>query len=286
MALTDGTKLSGFVSAQENQPPRQCSHCIWYKHDFCHNPLVMIDDDVNGPKGQPKPVQDEDCCNGFQSEGRILAFCLRHGEDDGDELIGGWNDDPLDGKGRKDAEEAAKFLEGKGISRIICSDMKRTEETAKIVADKLGIKNVVTDFRARTWNKGYLNGEEKNEEHKNILTEYKDNPHWVIPDGESHFQFEERSDEMFEAYLDEARKEGVLLIVLHNSGIKQMQRYIEASNSGAKSTLRSDATNPDSVAPGGILRVAENNKKLYGKIVLKDVQQKREGARESERKEK
>jgi hypothetical protein len=161
MGLTDGTKISGYVSAQENQPPRQCSHCIWYKSDHCHNPIVMIDEDVHGTANKPKPVNDEDCCNGFQSEGRILVFCLRHGEDDGDELIGGWNDDPLDDKGKKDAEEAAKFLEDKGIKKVVCSDMKRTEHTAKIVAEHLGIKDITTDFRARTWNKGYLNGRRK-----------------------------------------------------------------------------------------------------------------------------
>jgi hypothetical protein len=89
---------------------------------------------------------------------------------------------------------------------------------------------------------------------------------------------------MFEAYLEDARKNGVILIVLHNSGIKQMQRYVKATNDG-KPALHSDKSNPDSVAPGGILRVAEKNKVLHDKIVLKDVKQKREGARKSERKE-
>jgi len=284
--LKEGTRLSGLVTDTENQPPRECHNCVYYKHDTCRHPVVMVDPEVNGVSGKPKPVGDHWCCDFFTSPGRILLFCLRHGEDDGDELIGGWNDDPLDEKGISDAKEAAKFLEDKGIKKIVCSDMKRTEETAKIVAEHLGIKNITTDFRARTWNKGYWNGAEKTEENKAILNEYKDNPHWVIDDGESHFQFEERNDELLDAYIEDAKKNGVILIVEHNSGIKQAQRYVAASKTNSDKTLRSDNNDPDSVAPGGILRVSEKNGELYDKIVFKDAKPNREGARETERKEK
>ena len=50
----DGTKLSGLVTNEENQPPRECHNCIWYKSDHCTHPVVMNDDEVLGPKGEPK----------------------------------------------------------------------------------------------------------------------------------------------------------------------------------------------------------------------------------------
>lgn len=266
----DGTKLAGFVSAEENQPPRQCGNCVFYKHDTCHHPVVMNDPDVPGTPGQPKPVEDEDCCNYFRSPKRTLFYAVRHGEDDNDKLIGGWEDAPIDEKGTNDAKEAAKFLVDKGIRCIICSDMKRTLETAKIIAKELNIKNLTTDFRLRTWNKGYLNGEEKTEENKAVLRYYKENPYKVIKNGESHYQFEDRSDEAYDFYIEQAYLDGTLLIVMHNSGIKQLQRYCEESHTGNKEQLTSKNDNPDSVEPGGILKVTADHGELSCEVVLKE----------------
>ena len=229
----------------------------------------MNDAEVPGTSGQPKPVADEDCCNFFRSAKRVLAYAVRHGEDENDDLIGGWEDAPIDAKGLQDAKEAAEFLKNKGIKQIISSDMKRTLETAKVIAKELNITDFVTDFRLRTWNKGYLNGEEKTEENKEILHEYKDNPTETIPDGESHEQFEDRHDEAFTYYLDQAFLEGVKLLVLHNSGIKQLQRYCQVNETGNKKDLRSTNNSPDSVAPGGIAKVTAVKDRLYCTCVLK-----------------
>jgi 2,3-bisphosphoglycerate-dependent phosphoglycerate mutase len=232
------------------------------KKDHCHHPLVMIDDCVIGEHGKPKPVGDKWCCDGFIPPERTLIFAARHGEDENDELIGGWEDVPIDDAGTKDAHEIAEFLKGKGVREIIASDMKRTRETAKIVAKELGIKNVTTDFRLRTWNKGIYNGEEKTAENKADLGWYKDHPHAEIPEGESHDQFEERHNEAFDYYLDEARHSGVKLLLLHNSGIKQLQRYCR------NEPITSEQ--PDSVLPGGIAKVTEKDSKLTCTVVLKD----------------
>lgn len=268
----DGTKLAGFVTSQENQLPRQCGNCVFYKLDHCHHPVVIEDPDVHGEPGKPKPVQDEDCCNYFRSPKRVLMYAVRHGEDENDHLIGGWEDAPIDAHGVNDAKEAAKFLKDKGIRFIICSDMKRTMETCKIIAKEIGIKDIVTDFRLRTWNKGYLNGEKKTDENRAILKSFKENPHRVIKDGESHYQFEDRSDEAYDYYLDKAREEGVYLVVLHNSGIKQLQRYCEEHQTGDKSELSSTNNSPDSVKPGGILKVQQNKDNLGCEVVLKEAE--------------
>lgn len=266
----DGTKLSGLVTDEENQPPRECGNCIFYSHDHCHHPVVMADDDVVGTKGQPKPVHDEWCCNFFRSPSRVLVYAVRHGEDENDHLIGGWEDAPIDEAGVKDAKEAAKFLSNKGIRYVVSSDMKRTYETAKIIAKELGLKitDIVTDFRLRTWNKGELNGEEKTADNKKTLGWYKDHPHQIIPGGESHYQLEERSDEAFDFYLDKARHDGTYALVMHNGNIKQLQRYCEERMEG--SHLTSENSNPDSVLPGGIAKVTEKKGKLKCEVVLKE----------------
>lgn len=67
-ADADGTSLSGFVTAKENRPPRECGNCRWMKDGHCHNPLVMIDPEVAGEAGKPKPVDHDDCCDNFQDK--------------------------------------------------------------------------------------------------------------------------------------------------------------------------------------------------------------------------
>lgn len=64
--LKDGTKLSGFVTASENRPPRECGNCKWMANGHCHHPQVILDPEV--PGDGPKPVDADDCCNNFQNK--------------------------------------------------------------------------------------------------------------------------------------------------------------------------------------------------------------------------
>jgi broad specificity phosphatase PhoE len=268
----DGTKMSGLVNNEENQPPRECHNCIWYSDDHCHHPVVMVDPEVVGKQGEPKPVRDNWCCGFFRSPERVLLYAVRHGEDAADHLIGGWENADIDEAGIKDAEEAATKLKNKGIRYIISSDMHRTYETASILARALGLsKNeIITDVRLRTWNKGVYNGQNKTEENKDALGWYKEHPHRQVPDGESHYQFEDRCDEALEFYICKARNTGSLLIVLHNSNMKQLQRYVEEQQSGDVKDLSSKNSTPDSVEPGGIIMLSENKGNLDYKIIFKD----------------
>ena len=260
--LPSGTRLSGLVSDLENQPPRQCDNCVWYKHDLCSNPLVMADPEVLGKDGSPKPVGDLWCCNEFQSAKRVLFFAVRHGEDEDDDVIGGWDDPDLDTKGVRDAKEAGAFLKGKGIREIYASDLDRAKQTAVVIARLIGIdpEKIVYDFRLRTWDKGYLNGAPKTPENEKVLTHFKDNPHLIINKGESRAMFDDRTREAFDFYVEEAKTEGVKLLVAHNSNLKNLQEYCtgEAYSS------------PDSVLPGGIVQVSAEKDELTCKVVLKD----------------
>jgi alpha-ribazole phosphatase len=200
--------------------------------------------------------------------GPALLYALRHGEDEKDDVIGGWDDPSIDTQGVRDAKEAGEFLKGRGINRIYCSDMERTMETAEIVAKILGIDRIIQDFRLRTWDKGYLNGEPKTDENKETLGYYKDHPHLTIKDGESRVLFENRCEEFFNFILEEieelakANVHIVPLIVTHNSNIKQLQIFCDENQ----------IDTPDSVAPGGAAKVYKDKKNDFVcEVILKDI---------------
>ena len=65
----DGTKVSGFVTAAENKPPRECGNCKWMKpKDHCTHPVVMADDEVLKHYDGTGAVDGDDCCNYFQNK--------------------------------------------------------------------------------------------------------------------------------------------------------------------------------------------------------------------------
>lgn len=259
-----GTKLSGFVSSEENMPPRECHNCIWYKHDKCHHPIVMIDPEVPGDHGKPKPVEDEFCCNFFRSPGRTLVYVVRHGETDlnAKNAFRGWIDVPLDSNGKKQAQQAAEYLKGKGIRTVYCSDLIRARETAEIICKALELPEPWVDFRLRPWDVGELTGQEKNKKNKDTLDEYSDNSHWAIPGGESLDDFGDRIQPAVEYYVHEAREEGIKLLVTHTSDCIQIDNFCRGEGADGKPEVG------DVVEPGGILKITEKNGKLKSQAVL------------------
>jgi len=70
---------------------------------------------------------------------RILL--ARHGETDWNR-VGRWQghaDPPLNDAGRTQAAELAERLAGDGIAAIYSSDLMRASQTARVVADRLGL---------------------------------------------------------------------------------------------------------------------------------------------------
>lgn len=263
--LADGTKISGFVSGEENQPPRECHNCVWYKHDHCTHPVVMIDPEVPGKEGKPKPVGEDFCCNYFKSPGKTLVYCLRHGstELNADGKFRGWIDVSLDPKGREDAKQAAEFLKGKGINRIYCSDLSRAMETATIVADTLGLDAPTPDYRLRPWDVGELAGQDR-EANKPTLEFHIDHPGDPLPGGESLREFGDRTQEAMESYIETARECGVILLVFHTSNVIQMENFVKDEGADARPESK------DSVQPGGVIVVTEKKGKLSSRPVLKE----------------
>lgn len=70
----DGTALAGFVTDEENRPPRECWNCKWFVRDklglgACRHPLVQIDPQLQNRKQADGliSVGDRDCCDEFQN---------------------------------------------------------------------------------------------------------------------------------------------------------------------------------------------------------------------------
>ena len=88
---------------------------------------------------------------------RILL--ARHGETDWNRL-GRWQghaDPPLNEAGLSQAAELAERLAGDGIAAVYSSDLVRASETARVVADRLGL-DVVEDARLREIDVGSWSG--------------------------------------------------------------------------------------------------------------------------------
>lgn len=113
---------------------------------------------------------------------------MRHGEAESNikHILSTEPTDPhaLTLKGRAQVEKTARALKKKKVDMIVFSDMKRTKETASIVADILGKKDVHIDKRLREISVGVLNGH-KNDEYNALFTSQKEKFIKSAPGGET-----------------------------------------------------------------------------------------------------
>lgn len=102
----------------------------------------------------------------------------------------------LDENGRQDARDAAIYLKGLGMEFpvIVVDDLDRTQETARIIAEVLGIKEIITDKRLRPVDVGDYTGKSKA---LYPLTEYMNDPKKRIPGGDTLNQFNKRQASVF-----------------------------------------------------------------------------------------
>lgn len=71
-----------------------------------------------------------------------LVIFMRHGQADNNvnrTLVGRHLESHLTGQGRQQVADAARYLKGVKIDRVIASPVIRTVETAKIVCDEIGV---------------------------------------------------------------------------------------------------------------------------------------------------
>lgn len=251
MKGVDGTHQSGLVTDKSNKPPRQCSNCIWYYHDSCSNELITSDPQLSHLKMENGLVHVEDdwCSNGFQSQGNAIIYILRHGntKNNSSNLFRGWIEVPLDADGIKQAKAARKYLAGKGIKEVFCSDLGRAVHTAKLAMPS---QHAVKDKLLRPWDVGLFSGKDR-DTNQGALNHYIDNPETAIPEGESLKEFAGRQKKAFDKYLKIARQDGPILLVCHASNIIQWEKITENKNELGR------PEDVDRVVPGGVMVILD-----------------------------
>ena len=155
---------------------------------------------------------------------RILL--ARHGETDWNRL-GRWQghaNPPLNDAGRRQAAELAERLAGDGIGAIYSSDLRRASETARIVADRLGL-DVVEERGLREIDVGSWSGLTRAEVEERFPEGYA---RWLAGeighDGETREQLTQRVVAAVERVAT-GHRDGTVLVVTHGGAIRALRRH-------------------------------------------------------------
>jgi HK97 family phage portal protein len=158
--------------------------------------------------------------DGTFHDGSTDFFIGRHGTTD-DDVSGawsGWRKIGLNEAGRQEIVATGEKLKGKGIKRIVSSELPRAKETAQYYASVLGVP-MTTDWRLNALDLGELAGLNEKENGQRLQL-YVDNPDQVIPGGrESIHSYQDRVNEVFNDLQGSNETTGPILAVTHSSDI-------------------------------------------------------------------
>jgi len=138
------------------------------------------------------------------------------------------NDPPcfLTNQGIEEAKKAGEVLKGKGIGLIYSSDILRARETARIVAEIIGEKEIIYDTRLRDINWGVFAGKDKEQAwgffNNNALEKFETPP----PQGESWNQCLERMVGILRE-IENNFQNKTILIVSHGDPLWLLEGYVK-----------------------------------------------------------
>lgn len=161
---------------------------------------------------------------------------IRHGETEWNrqERFQGHGDSVLTGLGRCQAAEMGKRLQTWDFQKLISSDLGRAVETARIIATHTGHK-VETDRLIRERNYGVLEGltiPEIKKRHPAVLERLKqDDPDFIVPEGESHWQHYSRNARFFGRCLEAFAGMRIALVV-HGGVLDSAFRFVTGIKPG------------------------------------------------------
>jgi broad specificity phosphatase PhoE len=118
------------------------------------------------------------------------VFLIEHGDTDfagsGDEdrIHGVKYDLPLTAKGREQMERTAEKIADYDVASLQHSPMLRSQQSAKIIADAIGVK-AVPNKALLPWDSGFASGMTHGAA-KDLVEYYVKNPHKVIPEGQAY----------------------------------------------------------------------------------------------------
>lgn len=184
-----------------------------------------------------------------------LGYLVRHGELTDMSCWDGWGNLDLSEEGRQQAEAAARWLSFEQIGRVISSDVPRSLHTAEFLMDTgaVACPFLMHEPNLRPWMVAGFTGKEKTPERLAEFKKYIENPDLVIPDGESHNQFELRVQVLFQ-YLASPYNALPTAFFVHNSVIKAVMGIPNVK---------------EACSPGGIVKVTLDEKgEMYFDVVL------------------
>jgi broad specificity phosphatase PhoE len=126
----------------------------------------------------------------------VIIYLARHGQTTGDveKRYGGDYDDHLTVLGRSQSSQLAELLSSEGIEQLFASPRIRAQETAEIIAEKLGLIATTLDgFRERNAY-GVLTGLTKKEAKAKYpdQVELLNNAHNTVSGGEEYIPFRQK----------------------------------------------------------------------------------------------
>jgi alpha-ribazole phosphatase len=152
----------------------------------------------------------------YIEDGRPVIFLMRHGHIDtgGERRYIGRTDYPLSPDGKKQAEAWHRLFEDVPLSRVVCSGLRRTRETAEIVAPHREIETVpgLNEINMGQWEN--LSLEKVRAEYPREFGARGRNPGtFRLPGGESYADLQKRVLDVFLPFLQSTG--GHILIVAH-----------------------------------------------------------------------
>ncbi|HAA74044.1 TPA: histidine phosphatase family protein [Candidatus Latescibacteria bacterium] len=157
---------------------------------------------------------------------------IRHGETEWnvEGRIQGWQDSELNARGRAQAEALGRRFRGqRGLIRAIySSDLKRTMDTARSVADVVGLE-IVADERLREWHLGCIEtmllDEARVREPEAVRIYEERDVEAVVPEGESIRERYNRCTSCLEE-IAEKHKGDRVVVVTHGGILDDLYRFV------------------------------------------------------------
>ncbi|EGY79324.1 histidine phosphatase family protein [Peptoniphilus indolicus] len=159
----------------------------------------------------------------------MKIYLTRHGQTEWNraDRVQGIMDSPLTQEGIEMAELLRESSKNIKFDKVYSSDLKRAEDTAKIVAPDNEIISTpyLREIDVGNWSGRYFNT--LKEEDRELYTTYFNEPHkYKREDGESLYEVMDRVKKFFEGYILNSKDKNVL-IVSHGVTIVAILNYVE-----------------------------------------------------------
>lgn len=152
----------------------------------------------------------------------------RHADtvDDEKGIVSGPNDKPISSEGKKDANDLAKEVEDKGVTKVITSDLERARQTGRIVAEKTGA-TIEHRPELNTWDIGDFD-KSKDSEFKKAQDFFVKNPDATEFEGKKiNETFNQYKDRIIKARTALENEPASTLVVNHSNNMMLWDAFVK-----------------------------------------------------------